>query len=195
MENKEKEMSSEESLRVIQQMIHTAKRDFEDDSFHYLLWGWLVFAASLGQFILFKQGFEHSEITWLLMPVGAVIAFLYGRKQEKTERVKTYVSGFVKYVIGAMGISLFIVLCFQGKLQASTFPIIMILYASMLFIMGGILQFKPLMMGGITNWIIAVAAFFFPIEMQLLLLALAVLLGYIIPGYLLSRRQKINAIA
>lgn len=195
MENTEKEMSSEESLRVIQQMIHTAKRDFEDDSFHYLLWGWLVFAASLGQFILFKQGFEHSEITWLLMPVGAVIAFLYGRKQEKTERVKTYVSGFVKYVIGAMGISLFIVLCFQGKLQASTFPIIMILYASMLFIMGGILQFKPLMMGGITNWIIAVAAFFFPIEMQLLLLALAVLLGYIIPGYLLSRRQKINAIA
>lgn len=193
MENIEKEMSSEESLRVIQQMIQSAKRDFEDDSFHYLLWGWLVFAASLGQFILFKQGFEHSEITWLLMPVGAVIAFLYGRKQEKSERVKTYVSDFVKYVIGAMGISLFIVLFFQGKLQASTFPIIMILYASMLFIMGGILQFKPLMFGGITNWILAIVAFFFPIEMQLLILALAVLLGYIIPGYLLGRRHKNTA--
>ena len=194
MENTEKEMSSEESLRVIQQMIHTAKRDFEDDSFHYLLWGWLVFAASLGQFILYKQGFEHSEITWLLMPVGAVIAFLYGRKQEKTERVKTYVSDFVKYVIGSMVISLFIVLCFSGKLQTYTYPIIMILYASMLFIMGGILQFKPLMFGGITNWILSIAAFFNPIEMQLLILALAVLLGYIIPGYLLSRRQKNTSI-
>ena len=194
MENPEKEMSSEESLRVIQQMIHTAKRDFEDDSFHYLLWGWLVFAASLGQFILYKQGFEHSEITWLLMPVGAVIAFLYGRKQEKTERVKTYVSDFVKYVIGSMVISLFIVLCFSGKLQTYTYPIIMILYASMLFIMGGILQFKPLMFGGITNWILSIVAFFNPIEMQLLILALAVLLGYIIPGYLLSRRQKNTSI-
>ncbi len=190
MENTEKEMSSEESLRVIQQMIHTAKRDFEDDSFHYLLWGWLVFAASLGQFILFKQGFEHSEITWLLMPVGAVIAFLYGRKQAKKERVKTYVSSFVMYVVTAMMVSLFIVLCFQGKLQQYTFPIILILYAIMLFIMGGILQFKPLIIGGITNWILAIVGFFYSVEIQLLILALAVLLGYIIPGYLLGRRQQ-----
>ncbi len=190
MENTEKEMSSEESLRVIQQMIHTAKRDFEDDSFHYLLWGWLVFAASLGQFILLKQGNENAAITWMLMPIGAVIAFLYGRKQEKKERVKTYISDFVKYVVGAMVISLFIVLCFMGKLQLYTYPIIMILYAIMLFIMGGILQFKPLMFGGITNWILSIVAFFNPFETQLLILALAVLLGYIIPGYLLGRRQK-----
>ncbi len=190
MENSEKEMSSEESLRVIQQMIHTAKRDFEDDSFHYLLWGWLVFAASLGQLILFKQGFEHSEITWLLMPIGAVIAFLYGRKQEKSERVKTYVSDFVKYVMGAMGISIFIVILFSAKLGAFTLPIIMILYAIALFIMGGILQFKPLMFGGITNWILSIVAFNFPSEMQLLILALAVLLGYIIPGYMLGKRRQ-----
>lgn len=190
MENSEKEMSSEESLRVIQQMIHTAKRDFEDDSFHYLLWGWLVFAASLGQLILFKQGFEHSEITWLLMPIGAVIAFLYGRKQEKSERVKTYVSDFVKYVMGSMGISIFIVILFSAKLGNFTLPIIMILYAIALFIMGGILQFKPLMFGGITNWILSIVAFNFPSEMQLLILALAVLLGYIIPGYMLGKRRQ-----
>ena len=130
----------------------------------------------------------------MMFPKELVIAFLYGRKQEKTERVKTYVSDFVKYVIGSMVISLFIVLCFSGKLQTYTYPIIMILYASMLFIMGGILQFKPLMFGGITNWILSIVAFFNPIEMQLLILALAVLLGYIIPGYLLSRRQKNTSI-
>ena len=38
------------------------------------------------------------------------------------------------------------------------------------------------------NWILAVASFFAAFDLQLLFLALAVLLGYIIPGYLFRRK-------
>jgi hypothetical protein len=66
----------------------------------------------------------------------------------------------------------------------------MVLYGMGLFLSGGALQFKPLIYGGIFCWLCAIAGF----EMQniylLLILALAVLGGYIIPGYLLKMNNK-----
>ena len=46
--------------------------------------------------------------------------------------------------------------------------------------------------GGICNWIIAIAAVYVEFDIQLLLLALAVLVGYIIPGHMLSNHYKKN---
>jgi hypothetical protein len=192
MENTEKEMSGEESILLIEQMIKTAKKDFHDSSFHYLLWGWLVFLASLSQFIMISYDYENSSIPWLLMPLGAVIATVYGIKQKKQQHVKTYVGEFIKYNVLAMAISLLIVLAMQGYLQIYTYPIVMIVYATMLFIAGGALQFRPLMIGGLINWTIAAISFNYDFKIQLLLLALAVLLGYIIPGYLLKYRKQGN---
>ena len=54
-------------------MINQAKQQYSDDSFMYLLWGWLVFAASMGQYILDAAGVENSWITWMLMPVGGIL--------------------------------------------------------------------------------------------------------------------------
>ena len=45
------------------------------------------------------------------------------------------------------------------------------------------------MIGGIVNWLLSILAFFVAYEMQLLILALAVLLGYIVPSYLLRKKQ------
>ena len=68
---------------------------------------------------------------------------------------------------------------------------VMMVYGCWLYISGGALRFKPLMIGGVINWLLAAASFFVDFKMQLLLLATAVLLGYIIPGYMLkSRYQK-----
>ena len=75
-------------------------------------------------------------------------------------------------------------------LQLNTYPLIMIVYGTMLFTIGGCLQFKPLIIGGIINWLLAIAAFFVAFDMQLLIIAVAVLSGYIIPGYLLSKRHS-----
>lgn len=61
-----------------------------------------------------------------------------------------------------------------------------------LFVSGGYLRFKPLIIGGICNWIIAIVATYVEFDIQLLLLALAVLVGYIIPGHMLSSHYKKN---
>jgi hypothetical protein len=54
MENEEKLMTGEESLRVITDMISKTRVGITQPSFHLLLWGWLIFACGLSEFLLWK---------------------------------------------------------------------------------------------------------------------------------------------
>lgn len=190
MEN-EKQLTESESLEVIQRMILTAKNDLEDDSFYFLLWGWFVFIASITQYVLMHFEIEMSYIGWMiLMPLGGLLTFIYGRKQNKSKKVKSYIDELMGYVLIAFLVSLFIVLFSQAMLKLNCYPMVMMVYGIWLFVSGGAIKFKPLIIGGIINWALCIASFFVSFEIQLLLLALAVLLGYIIPGHMLKSKYK-----
>ena len=185
----EKELTEHESLELIQKMISSVKEEMEDDSFYYLLWGWLVFVASVMQFVLIKMNVENNFLGWvILMPAGGIASAVYGYRQEKRKRVKTYIDSIMKYVLIAFAVTLFVVLFFQGKLQLNTYPIVMMVYGMWLFVSGAAIRFKPLIIGGIINWILCMISFYFPFDIQLLLLTAAVLFGYIIPGHLLKNK-------
>jgi hypothetical protein len=186
MQNKES-MTGEQSLEIIRRMIDTAKEELEDDSFYYLFWGWLVFISCLINYVLMKMESSFQGISWaVLMPLGGIITMVYGIRQGKRSRKKSYIDELMKYVLISFGVSLAIVLGFGFKLGLGTYPMVMVVYGFWLFVSGGALKFRPLILGGIVNWILALVAFFNQFEMQLLILALAVLLGYIIPGHLLK---------
>jgi hypothetical protein len=182
------ESKEQESLHVIMNMIQAAKTGFHDNSFYFLLWGWLVFIASISNYVLLMMESEYAFIGWMLMPLGAVITMIYSRRQHKASRVKTYVEEFIRIALIAFLVSLCIVLFSQSKLGLNTYPMVMLVYGIWLFIAGGTIRFKPLMAGGVINWLFAIGALFVDFKMQLLFLAMAVLLGYIIPGYLLKRK-------
>ena len=187
----EKTMNSEQSIVFIQRMINTAKEDLEDDSFHYLLWGWLVFAACAINYFLLEISFERNWIGWaVLMPLGGIVSFIYGYRQGIKQKAQSYINELMKYVLITFLVSLCFVLFFMNKLGLATYPLIMITYGVWLFISGGALKFKPIIYGGIINWLLAVVAIFVTFKMQLILLALAVLLGYIVPGHMLRNRYK-----
>ena len=71
---------------------------------------------------------------------------------------------------------------------AAVYPIIIVLYGIGTFVSGGALKFMPLKAGGIVCWILAVIAIRVDFEYQLLLIAAAVLIAYLIPGYLLKQK-------
>jgi len=191
MESKEN-LTEQESLHVIMNMIQAAKTGFHDNSFYFLLWGWLVFVASISHYTLLMMEKEYAAAAWMLMPLGAVITMVYSYRQSRERHVRTYVQEFIRYVLIAFLVCLCIVLVFQSKLGLNTYPMVMLVYGIWLFISGGAIRFKPLMAGGIINWMFAICALFVDFKMQLLFLATAVLLGYIIPGYLLKRKYRQN---
>jgi uncharacterized membrane protein len=190
MENEEKQLTQEESLQIIHNMISAAKNDVKADAFIFLLWGYLVFIASISQFILAQMNIENNDAVWLLMPIGAVITIVYSIRQNKKERTKTHVSEFLKYIwiafVAAMGVIMF----FHSWGHGQILPLIMTLYGIGLFISGGALKFTPLIVGGIFCWICAIAGFKVEVLYQLPIIAAAVLGGYIIPGHLLKLNNR-----
>jgi hypothetical protein len=192
MEN-ETELSPEESLKVIQSMINKTKDAVADDSFYFLLWGWLVFGCCVGQYVLkiFLHYPNHS-VVWFLMPVGGVVSWIYGAQQSKTQKVKSFVNESLEYLWLALAIS-FIVLVIinvgSGAWQTA-FTYYILLYAIGTFVSGSLIRFKPLVYGGLINFALAAASVRFSFDNQLLIGALAILISYIIPGHLLRMRYQ-----
>jgi hypothetical protein len=187
METTDTPINEKESLRIIEQMIHKVKSDVRDESFMYLLWGWLVLAAAAINYILqFVVMFDKPWLPWpVLMGMGGIVSMIYGARESKREKVKTYVSQFLGYLVIAFLVGLFTVLGFMWKLKLNCYPMILVMYGIWLFVSGGALQFRPLVIGGIINWGFAIASFFVVFQYQLIMLGVAVLLGYIIPGHML----------
>lgn len=190
----EKPLNETESLALISSMIKKTQGTLNDNGFYFLLWGWLVFVASAGQYILARAGLpDVSEYTWaVIMPLGGIISGIRGWKDGKKQKVKTYTDEMLSYVLFAFLAALFIVLIFmsiKGGWKLA-YPMIMMVYGMWLFISGGALKFKPLIVGGLINFACSIAGFYIQSIELVLLLSFAVLAGYIIPGHMLNAKFK-----
>jgi hypothetical protein len=194
MEDNQK-FSAEQSLHLIQSMIQKAKQDVANNSFYLLLWGWLIFIAALLNFGLMKfTSFEQPYLAWNLVWIGAIATIIKGVKDSKKIAVKTYIGETMK-VFGISQAILYLGLAFFfGKydLWHISFPLYILVYAVTCFFMGALMQFPLLKWTGLLCLPIMVIAVFVSFQWQLLLLALAILVSYIIPGHVLYMKEKIQ---
>jgi hypothetical protein len=191
MENNEKLMSGEESLRIITEMINKTKVNIRQGSFHLLFWGWLIFACSMSEFLLMKfTGFTHPYYVWFFVIPGAFISMIYGYVTGRKAKVHTYADMLYMWTwLGFLiaGIVLFIV---HSKRLDTVGPYILLLAGFPTFISGFIIKFRPLIVGGICFWVMAIIVTFTGPSVAPLGMPLAVLTGYLIPGYML--KNKVN---
>ena len=68
MENNEKD-----HLVLIADMITVARREFNDRSYIYLLWGWAVCLCALTEYALLKMGKEYHPVVWLALPFVSIL--------------------------------------------------------------------------------------------------------------------------
>ena len=186
----EKSIDANESLLIIQNMISKTQRRYSDDSFYFLMWGWLVFVSSLAHFCLMQLDIEQAPMVWLLMPLGGIVTVIYSVKQSKKETIKTYVDTYMNYLWIAMGLAMVFVLSMSFKLGINTYPVLLLIYGIGTFVSGGLISFKPLIIGGIVCFMLSATAFFVSFEIQLLFIAASMLASYIIPGHLLKAKFK-----
>ena len=189
---KENSFTPQDSLKLIQGMIDKARENMGDNSRHFLLWGWVSFVGCVGQFIL-KTILHYPQhyLIWLLTFPAAIISIVMGKRQHKQKVALTYVGESMQHLWIGMGISYFVLCMILSRLGwgTSIFPFFILLYGLGTFISGKFLQFKPFVWGGITAWGLAVASTFFNYDYQMLFGAAAILISYIIPAYLLRRKN------
>jgi len=194
----EENFSGKQSLEVIESMINKAKNQFSENGDLYLLWGWWVFACSIIEFILLNL--MHSEWHWIVWwSVILVLGyqFFYLRKKIGRQRVRTYTDEIIGFVWITFLILMILILFLIGRIDdpnkfALIDPSFLILYGMPTFLSGVILKFKPLIIGGIGCWILSVIATFISPQYHLLLLPVAMVIGWIIPGYLLRKKFKMQ---
>jgi hypothetical protein len=189
----EKTNEYNEKLNVIYDMIENSKTRIRENAFFYLLWGWLVLIASLSHFILMRMGIFYSFLAWpVFMTIGMVISVITGIRIGKRAGYRTHIDTAVIYLWYGFSFALVVILVFSigGKIPWEMSNVLIItLYGLGTFVSGGILKFKPLIIGGISCWVIALGAFFVPGNYTLLLVTISIITSYLIPGYLLRNAR------
>ena len=189
--NSEKEnLSPQESLDVITSMIRQAKGNMRENSFYFLLWGWTIAIANLGVYLLIK--FTHYPNPFLMFGLtipAAIIAVIYGIRQDKRSIAPTLLDNINKWLWIGFGITCFIFAIFGRHIGWQINPVVITMCAVPTFLSGIMLRFKPLLYGGVLFWAFGVLSFLSPMESQFLLAAIAVTLGYLVPGYLLKKSE------
>ncbi len=188
-----RDMTPEASLKVIYDMIDSARIKIGNNYFYYLFWGYLVAFTALLEYALIQLEYAKHYMVWIvLMSLGALITFIFYYRSVKSSPSRTFIGTAMSYFWGGWAVS-FLILLFFNFMQSSyglILPVIMALYGLAQFTAGGIMSFRPLILGAIITWICSVVAYFVPYEAQLLILAGSIVITHVIPGHMLKNKSK-----
>ena len=191
----EKLMTERESLDLIASMINKAKNNFSERGLLYLIWGWVILFCCITSFI--GTYFFHNDkiyFVWLTIYLVIIFQIFYIRRARKSQKSKTYTGEINAFVWLVFTICLILVIYICNVLHRYEIinPLLLVLYGMPTFLSGIILKFKPLVVGALFCWALAVVSPFIDMDFQVLLIAMAVVVAWILPGFLLKKRFKTN---
>jgi len=190
--NMENSLTPEQSLKLIESMIGQAKRSFSQYSFYFLLWGILLTGAMLATYLLadLDPAMRHGMPWGGAGIAGGIISSLYGARQSKQEQVSNPMDRIVGWVWGSFIITLMLVLFGTLRNGLDPGPSITLLTGIPTFMTGQIMRFRPLIIGGILFWVAGIAMHFSDDQLSLTMLYCgAMIVGYIVPGFMLKRQE------
>lgn len=191
----EKTMTPEESIQIIQKTIIRSRENMREGSMFYILWGWALILGALTNYVLIKYLLSKeiyegiwwkSLLCWGIYILAATIIQLVQTFRYSRERmVKTHLSRYIGILWLSAGIIMAVMVYFAARLDTYPTPLILAVTALANFVTGNIVRYTPLMAGGVIFLVAAVVAFHVPGTAQLLVFAGAMILGYLVPGYML----------
>lgn len=188
--------SGEESLRLIEQMIGRAREAEKDSGRGWIVWGWLLFLASIIHYGFIKAGIQKGSVVWQIFGVAAAVLFFYEQFLRKyfvksVVTVKTYTNELVSKLGVAFFISLAILVYGNSRLGINNaglnFGYLLLLYGFWMFIHGSAFRYRLLIIGAVINWAGAFMIFYLKEKLGaevLLLHAFCVAMGYLVPGHI-----------
>jgi hypothetical protein len=147
------------------------------------------------QYVLELLGLHKKfDIVWtcILFPLGAIYTFFYIRRKTKKNNIPKTVLGTV---IGAMGwlfgLNVFLLAAvFGDHIGNALAPVMMILLAITIMVIGLSIKYKPLIIGGIALNLLAFGTFLVDPKYYGFSIMLGAVIGLIIPGIILNIAKK-----
>lgn len=189
----DQQLSNEKSLEIIHQMISQAKANISDSGLSWLLWGSLLFLASLSTYFFMSVGSNNIFLGWNIFGAVTIVLLAYDVVKPKQKKVKTYVDDLMRMVDIGFFVCLFVIIL-SINISVSPnegFGFMLMVYGFLMLIKGGFVKSKGLVIGAMVNWAGAIAIFINKeFKYDMLIMAAAVLIGYIIPGLILWTQYK-----
>lgn len=204
MENR---FSEQDGLRVINEMIIQARGNFQRGAGNSLIfWGYVIAGISLLCFILPKMFPIGHSVNWLWALTFPLFVghMFYLRRKDRKALVITHLDKIVGAIWLAMAVTsgLFIGAVFFVAISLSSnipfifiTPMMMIFSGSSLYITARVYRFTPYVYGAFAFWggaVLCMLHFFFfeGIDLEFIILSLAMIFGFIIPGHILNKTAK-----
>lgn len=185
-------LSPQDSLALIESMIRQAKGKASHNSFYFLLWGWVIAICNFGMYSIytFSAYPTYAPWVWTLTIPAWVITMIYGARQGRDQGVTSHLDRVNMWLWIAMAITITPAWAFGFKINWMVNAVLLMPVGAATFVSGVILKFLPLRLGGIAFWIAGIICYFLdPID-QYLAGGFAVILGYLLPGYLLRAHRE-----
>jgi hypothetical protein len=190
MNNSKDNLSGEQSLQIIQEMIRSAKQEQKDNGMGWIIWGWMLFLASALTVINIHLNLVQTYFFWNTFGIATIVMLIVStirNNQKKISRVTTYTKEvFNKLNIGFTITLMVIIVAINVSIgPISGFALLTALYGFWVLIYGALFNFKPSIIASYIVWALALAGLFVQtFEWVMIFHGLAVLVGYIIPGHI-----------
>ena len=200
----EKNLNHEESLSLINEMILRTQNNVKKGQGNILIFiGYLTTVLALIHsfiWLVFKQPGAGSFV-WILMIPAYIVINYFERRTNREKRIKTHIDKINATLWLGYSISVFIFLSTIFTISIK-FEIesVLLLCTPVILIMVGMAQFstaciyRSKMWYAIATlfWTSAIACIFINVKMHLIIFAICMILGYVVPGYLLNYKAKQN---
>jgi hypothetical protein len=191
----EKQLTGQESLALINQMISKAKNEITDTGFGWILWGGMIFLASISTYIVLEFNLDVSPyIGWNIFGLIAIPIMVYNLiRHKRTFKTRTYVDELLYMFDIGFTVCIFVIILSMNISVSPNegFGYFLMVYGFLMLIQGGAIRFRPLFIGAVINWAGSLAIFFNKeFKYDMLITAAAVLIGYIIPGLMLRKQYR-----
>ena len=187
MNESEKELTSEESLKLINRMIHEAKGYFHESGISALIWGFSILLCSLIAYAIDRNVFSFPfPPFYILVPIFFIQAWI-GIRENKKKKAKTFTDEAIDYVW--LGYFLSAIAACSANFAGITYmavTIILYLTGFATFLTGMLAKFNYHKIAGVTCLLFASVSFFMQNPYIYLLLAFTAIMIWIIPGFILN---------
>ncbi len=208
-----KELSHQESLALINTMIHKAKDSYHSTGVGAMMWGIVVAVCALVKLAEIHFWFRLPFDINLLSLFALIPQVILSIKEKKKRKVTSYNDDFIRPIWLGFAITLFLLIfiinmMFDGygpvyreyiqlaghkptfQFQEFVLPLFLMLYGLPTFITGVGCRFKPMLFGGIICWLSSIVAVYTEVRIDFLLTAFSALIAWFVPGLLMEKEYR-----
>ena len=187
----EPQLSTDDSMKLIQEMIGRARRSYVSKGIANMVWGSLIIICSMATWAQVKFKFYIGFDVWLLLIFALVLQIYFAIKEKRAKDFVGHDEQTMNFVWSSFAICIFITSFYNSRFGGeSSTTLVMMLYGIPTFITGGMFSFKPMIWGGIICWVLSIVSVYTPSTTDLLLMSTCGLFAWLIPGLILWNRHK-----